>query len=153
MNPQEVADRLAIHDVLVRYFIAIDRRDWELTKSCFTPDVYCAYHGFELQGAQKLVDQIRGLERLRVSMHFMGNYRIEVNGDKASSECYCEAHLINPTVNPQQEHDHINGLRYVDQFVRVKGEWKIRHRVQYRDWNREEVIMVRPPRTNTPRPA
>ncbi|MDQ3145604.1 MAG: nuclear transport factor 2 family protein, partial [Actinomycetota bacterium] len=34
----ELADRLEIDDLLTRYAVAIDTKDWGLLATCFTPD-------------------------------------------------------------------------------------------------------------------
>jgi 3-phenylpropionate/cinnamic acid dioxygenase small subunit len=34
----EIADRIAIEDVIVRYATAMDTQDWELYRACFRPD-------------------------------------------------------------------------------------------------------------------
>ncbi len=40
LSAQELSDRAHIHDLLTRYAIAIDTRDWKLLDSCFTPDAF-----------------------------------------------------------------------------------------------------------------
>lgn len=142
---QELSDLAEIKDVLTRYFIGIDRRDWKMVHECFTPDHISDYHSFRTEGTDKLIAQIKGLERLRVSTHFMGNMLIDLHGDTAHSEVYAEAHLVQP-INPKEDHDHINSLRYVDEWKRINGQWKISHRIQYRDWNRDDTIPALAPR-------
>jgi hypothetical protein len=142
---QELSDQAEIKDVLTRYFIGFDRRDWNMVADCFAPDPICDYHTFRVEGTDKLIATMKSLEYLRVSTHFMGNTLIDVKGDVAHSEVYAEAHLVRPT-SAKEEHDHINGLRYVDEWRRINGEWKITHRIQYRDWNRDDTIPALEPR-------
>ena len=43
MNMPDPVDRLAIEDVIVRYTIAIDEKDWDLLDTVFTPDAHLDY--------------------------------------------------------------------------------------------------------------
>ncbi|MCE2463994.1 MAG: nuclear transport factor 2 family protein, partial [Dehalococcoidia bacterium] len=40
---QELADRAAIRDVMILYARGLDRRDFDLVRSCFTDDAYADY--------------------------------------------------------------------------------------------------------------
>lgn len=152
LSLQELADRSAIREVLVRYFRGVDKRDYELIKSCYTSDCYNEYaHGFKETGTEKVIKMISGVEHFRATMHFMGNQFIEVNGDTAKSETYCIAHHLTP-LNDREERDMVQGLRYVDQLVRVNGGWKIKHRVQLRDWGRFDTT-AKPPAHGQPLPS
>ncbi|WP_420638255.1 nuclear transport factor 2 family protein [Candidatus Poriferisocius sp.] len=43
MNMPNPEDRLAIEDVIVRYTVAIDEKDWDLLDTVFTPDARLDY--------------------------------------------------------------------------------------------------------------
>ena len=43
MDIREIADRLEIEQLIVRYTIAIDRKDWDLLDTVFTPDAILDY--------------------------------------------------------------------------------------------------------------
>ena len=43
MDNQEIADRLEIDQLLVRYVDAIDAKDWDLLDTVFTPDAHLDY--------------------------------------------------------------------------------------------------------------
>ncbi len=146
-TPQELSDQAEIRDALTAYFVGLDRRDWDLVKDCFTPNCQSVYHGCPVNGTEALIRMIRGVERYRVTMHFMGNTLIQVHGEAAVSQVYAEAHLLLP-ISATEERDRINGLRYLDDWVRIEGRWKIHHRVQIRDWNRNDIIpALEPPRS------
>src|SRR5262245_59329011 len=46
MTLQEIADRIEIDDLLTRYATGVDRRDWDLWETCFTPDAHIDYTAF-----------------------------------------------------------------------------------------------------------
>ncbi len=141
---QDYIDKSEIRDLMARYFVAVDRRDWKMIEDCFTPDIHAEYHMFKADGLAELMQNIRGVARTKVSTHFMGNHLITVKGDTATSEIYSEIHMI--TAEPKGDHDQVLGARYLDQLVRVNGVWKVKHRIQHRDWGRDEYPTPQPPR-------
>ena len=40
---EEISDRIQIDDLLTRYTVAIDTKDWNLLDTCFTPDALVDY--------------------------------------------------------------------------------------------------------------
>ncbi|MFV2020164.1 nuclear transport factor 2 family protein [Micromonospora sp. LOL_023] len=148
----QTADRLAVADVVNRYFMAIDRRDWARLRSCFTDDVEGSYEGVRVAGG---VDQIMAfftgrssfrfpleIVDLRASMHFMGNHHAEVTGDRAVAETYALAHLIDrPAGAPRMR---TRGLRYLDELVRVDGRWLISRREHLLEWMRHDDLLEAP---------
>ena len=96
-NPslEEIADRFAIQDLLTRYTVAIDQKDYELLDTCFVPDAYVDYTssgGIKGSYAEARVWLEKALAIFPVTQHFISNYVIELAGDKAKSRTY----LINP---------------------------------------------------------
>lgn len=149
MNP---VDRLAIADVVNRYFFAIDRRDWDRLRGCFTDDVEGVYEGVRVAGGvDRIMDFFTGVSpvrfpveivNLRSSMHFIGNHYAEVDGDRATAETYALAHLIDlPDTGPRLR---TRGLRYLDELVRVGGEWRIRRREHILEWMRQDRLLAAP---------
>ena len=43
MTLEEISDRIEINDLLVRYTVAIDEKDWELLDTVYTPDAKVDY--------------------------------------------------------------------------------------------------------------
>ena len=86
-------------------------------------------------------------------MHFIGNVLVEPDGDRARAETYLVAyhHLRASTTKP--ERDYLVGLRYVDDFERRAGEWRIAARIcvfESREsipWHREAGCRPRRPRS------
>lgn len=140
-----MSDRWAISDVVNRYFLAVDTRDWPRLRSCFTDDVEAVYEGVRVAGGlDRLMAFLTGKSEigypleivdLRQSMHFMGNHTATVDGDAAVAETYALAHLVDAP--PAGLRMRTRGLRYRDELVRVGGgEWRIRRREHILEWMR-----------------
>jgi hypothetical protein len=135
-------DRMAILDVMNRYFMSIDRRDFPRLRTCFTDDVTGIYEGVEVAGG---IDEIMRfftgestfrfpleLTNLRASTHFIGNHYAEVAGATAVAETYALAYLIDEPSSGLRLRT--RALRYRDALVLVAGAWKIRKREHLLDW-------------------
>jgi 3-phenylpropionate/cinnamic acid dioxygenase small subunit len=125
-------DREAVRDVLVRYALAVDRKQIDRVAACFTPD--CDYEG--ALGHGTIGHALRALElafaRYARTMHLLGTQAIEVDGDVARAETYCVAHHVRP------DGGHLAvGVRYQDDLVRGPTGWLIRRRIVHTDWSRD----------------
>lgn len=137
-------DYAAIRDVQERYFMAVDRGDVQGVRDCFTDDVHATYHMKPVMlGLDAMMDQtiLPFFERLKkaevkVSTHFMGNFRIErLEGDAAESEVYAIATHVLPDESGKA-HSMLRtiSLRYLDRLKRTHSGWKVCMRVQTLDW-------------------
>ncbi len=140
MNAGEM-DRLAraadcqeIRDCLMRYCRGIDRGDSDILGSAYHDDA-TEHHGpFEGLVSDFIPFVLEVLEKVEVCLHMVTNIHIELAGDKALSEAYFIA--IQREKGDDVE-DYIAG-RYLDQFERRQGEWRIAHRQVMLDWSRRE---------------
>ena len=124
-SDRAVRDEVA--DVLVLYATGIDRRDWALFRSCFTPDCEADYGDI---GAWHGVDEItewmaRSHEACGHTMHRITNIVVDVTGaHHAEARCYVDALVMGPD-------DH-GGARacgfYDDHLVRTDDGWRIARR-------------------------
>ena len=138
---QELSDRAAIHDVIMRYAMSVDQRDWKTFVECFTPDAYAEYSGVAAgPGVEKILAHVKGIEDKAVSTHFMENQLIEVSGDVATVETYASSHL--PWKQGEGPTFRVRGLRYESELVRQDGRWRIRRHTHGVDWERfDEGVM------------
>ena len=155
LDVRELQDRAAIHDVIMRYALSIDRRDWRMLADCFTPDAYAEYGGVPAgPGVAKILAHVRSIEGMAVSTHFMENQRIEVSGDDATAETYAISHL--PWGRGERPTMRVRGLRYNSELVRQDGRWRIRRHMHAVDWERFDEGVVREadrqPRSPMPTP-
>ncbi len=120
-------DQLAIRDVIDRYAVALDLRDWESVRSCFTTDCHVDYERF---GSWTERDRfVAGLEAIHrgvgPTLHRLANHQIRVHGDEAKATSYLDALLQ----VPDEDHDllHVVG-KYLDELIRTEDGWRINRR-------------------------
>ena len=122
-------DEHEIRNVLYRYCRGIDRRDYDLVRSCYHPDATDDHGGFQ-GDVYGFIDYIKaGLPRFEQTMHMIGNILIELDGDVARSEAYTLAFHRVPASTTKPTRDYTVGLRYMDRFERRDARWAIADRV------------------------
>ncbi len=128
-EPEPVrAARQDIADVLVRYATGIDRRDWDLFRSCFVTDCHADYPGIGTwESADAITDfMINAHAHLGHTMHRISNIAVEVGDDgrSAAARCYVDGALMAP--------DGESGFNplgfYDDELVRTGDGWRIARR-------------------------
>jgi hypothetical protein len=131
----EVADRLAITDVLYQYATALDTRDWDLLRACFTADGVADYleFGGVNEGREAIVKLCGGvLSGLDASQHLIANPRVTLDGDRATATCYFQAqHFL---ASPAGGNTYLVGGSYEDRFVRTAEGWQIAYRTLHCSW-------------------
>jgi 3-phenylpropionate/cinnamic acid dioxygenase small subunit len=117
----------AIRDVLVRYATAIDTRDWQLFRTCFTDDAVTDYGDI---GRWSDIDGITGFMEaahlgFRATNHMLSNFVIDLEGDQARATTYFHAVLA----FAGDSEDWIDSVgRYEDTLVRTPDGWRIAER-------------------------
>jgi ketosteroid isomerase-like protein len=134
---EEILAKDEIREVIMRLARGTDRRDKELMLSCYHPDAtddHGAFRGNADEFADWVVESLKPMK----TQHFLGQIRIEVEGNVAYSESYCEAHhvfdpgpeMIPPEGMQSGTMDWIMWLRYLDRFERRdNGPWLIANRL------------------------
>jgi hypothetical protein len=137
---QQLLDRAAIHDVLVRYFQGIDAADPQQVRSCFTDDVRAAYDGrTSANGIEALMGSFfafrnKASGEWKATTHFMGNLSFKLlRGDVAETEAYAFAFLVTPGEGSDQVT--MRALRYLDRLRRTTEGWRICDRIHTLDWS------------------
>jgi ketosteroid isomerase-like protein len=130
-------DALAIRTVIDRYGMGIDRRDWELVRSCFTPDCTADYgQSGRWTAREPLVAWLDEIHRdVGPTLHRLTNHQIDVDGDVAAATSYLDALLK----VEHRCHDLLHVVAtFTDDFVRTGDGWKIAaRRVDNFLWRRE----------------
>jgi hypothetical protein len=133
-------DEREIHDVLTRYCRGVDRCDRELMSSCYHPDARDDHGNWQVSGAeaaQHIFNLVKPGDD--VAMHFLGNVRIEVEGETAFAESYVLA--FRSFNRDERPYTRTRAVRFIDRFTLRNGQWRISERVVTDDWNRvDEVI-------------
>jgi hypothetical protein len=126
--------REAIRDVLYRYCRAVDRGDIELLKSCYHPDGRDD-HGFFSGRGWDFADYVMPiLAQLELSIHSLSNPLIELDGERAWVETHWS--VIHRLKRSGKLTDIWDQGRYLDEFERRDGAWKILKRVAVMDAER-----------------
>ncbi len=139
---QSLLDERDIRNVVLRYCRAIDRRQYEMVRECYHPDAIDE-HGDFTGTVDEFLDHVRRvIVAYECTMHFLGNILVDLDPDgrRARCESYAMAmHRIAPT-GDRPARDHVVGLRYIDDFDRRDGSWRIAHRVCVFEWVRTDPV-------------
>lgn len=118
--------RQDVVEVMVRYATGIDRRDWQLFRSCFTEDCEADYGDIGTwRGADAITDWMECTHAAcGHTMHRITNEAISPHGDGAIARSYVDALIMGP--------DNQTGVRaagyYDDELVRTPEGWRIAKR-------------------------
>ena len=129
-------DRHDIQELLTRYGVAIDSRQWHLLDTVFTPDAVIDY---STSGApQASYPEIRAwlesfLTKFPMNQHMTLNSHVTLNGDAAVGRSY----FFNPNSFPDESGEirmiFVGGY-YNDEFVRTPDGWRIARREGETRW-------------------
>jgi SnoaL-like domain len=141
-------DENAIRKVLYRYCRGIDRRDFDLVRSCYHPDATDDHGPFD-GGVEEFIEWCKDLlARFDRTMHFVGNVLIEIdedNPDLAYSEAYAVTYHRIPERGERPARDYTIATRYVDRFERRNCVWAVAVRRCALDWCRMDEVGPFPP--------
>ncbi|OBV10633.1 nuclear transport factor 2 family protein [Erythrobacter dokdonensis] len=131
---QALLDKQAIAEVLQRYSRTLDWLDDEGQAGCFWPDAHIDY-GFFTGSAADFLPVVMQIERAsQRRWHFLSTPSIALHSsDRASVECYGFA----TGIREQDDGTWSGGLyggRYLDEFEKRDGEWRIASRRYIMDW-------------------
>jgi len=133
---EELLDREAIRDCLMRYCRGIDRIDPEMIESAYWPGAIDDHGNFRGTVAEFLTFAADRLREMDQTTHFIGNILIELQGESAHVETYFDAYHRMSRADGSR-YDLSTAGRYVDRFEKRGGEWRIADRVVAWDWFRE----------------
>ena len=121
-------DRFAIIATLDRYAECLDRRDWPGLADVFTEDVEIDWVEWQQRGLDAATTSIRSyLDGCGPSQHLLGNYRIELAGDHATSRHYCRVMHMGKGLQAGKTYE--SWIEYADELVRTNEGWRSRRRV------------------------
>ena len=72
----------------MRYAAGVDRRDMEMVRACFAPDLEVEGWGGGFADRDSMITYISGVAIFHTTMHMFGNQYIEVDGDTAHVDTY-----------------------------------------------------------------
>jgi hypothetical protein len=120
-------DRAEIHDLLTRYAVGVDARNYAPVRACFARTFHANYLGHELTDIDALEQFVRGVEHFGWTRHFLGRPVLDLAGDAASSDV--TAILSSRTADdPKGRRERMTAARYRDELVRERGRWRVASR-------------------------
>ncbi|NRB37615.1 MAG: nuclear transport factor 2 family protein [Pseudomonadales bacterium] len=126
-----VADKLAIYDLVFKYCRAVDRRDFASLAALYHEDSIDDHGGmFKGTGKEFVVWLPEVLSGMKVTSHTVTNHLVTVQGNQAEGEVYCNAYHLTP-----DNTEIIIGGRYLDKYIKENGQWYFKHRKIVMDWN------------------
>ncbi len=134
-SQSEMADILAIQNLLAVYAFAIDEKDYDALDGVFTADAtfdYTATGGVAGDWTTIKPWLAAALSRFAVTQHLVGLPRIRLDGDRAKVATM----LFNPMLLKHEGKDIIFfvGATYRDDLVRAKQGWRIMRRIETDPW-------------------
>ena len=143
----EIADRLAIRELIEAYAHCADRRDAQGQMALFTADTHFVVYmnakdpkpSQELHSREALAPVFADLNKYDATTHFVGQSTIfTLTSERGTGEAYTLAHHI--TVKGESRRLMLASLRYNDTFVKVDGVWLFAERLLYVDWVDERAL-------------
>jgi hypothetical protein len=128
--------KFEIEQVLVRYCTAVDRCDLEMLKAAFWADAVTDYGMGEFNAYSFAEGLVPSLQQMRMTHHAVSNVLVHFDAavSRAKVQSYCTAFHLMGAENALTEME--VGGRYLDQFEKRDGVWKIASRLYVMDWNR-----------------
>ena len=128
-NENNVADRIALQDVMLKYAAGVDERDFDLYASCFLENVEVVDFGeAPIIGRDEWVEYVKGaLDNYGPTQHMLGPQLATIDGDNA--HCRTDVQALHYLKQPEGE---ILTLwaTYETDMVRTDEGWKIsKHRL------------------------
>ena len=129
---QELLDKQEINEILQRYSRTMDWLDEAGQASCYWPDAHVDY-GFFSGRADEFVPMVMVHEQKAVKRwHLVAGEIIKINGNKAEVESYG----ISTGSSGNDDPSNMYGGRYLDEFEKRNGEWRISKRIYILDWKK-----------------
>jgi SnoaL-like domain len=140
---RRLIDEAAIKDVMIRYCRGIDRRDWELVRSCFHADAIDDHGEGEFVGGMDAFMEYAkaGTLNFESTSHLTCNQMVRIDGESAWVENYVLAYHRVAATADEPAKDLIANARVVDRLERRNGEWRIVKRISIVDSARAEPVL------------
>lgn len=126
-TPTAAEDRFAIIALLTRYATAMDQRDWPLLDQVFTEDLVYDAGEWIARSRIEYLGLVRPyLDGCGPTQHLLGNFRIELEGDRARSAVYVRAYHFGTRELARTTYEMLG--EYRDEIVRTEAGWRSHHR-------------------------
>jgi hypothetical protein len=141
----QLRERREVEDVVVRLFVATDRRDWASVEACLADMVIfdmtsmAGGEPLHMKPTEIIATWKGGLEPIDQVHHQLGNFQIDVDGNRAAAFCYGVAyHHREKISHPSKTRTFVGS--YDIHLTRADGRWQIdlfRFNLKFIEGNRE----------------
>lgn len=135
MDARELADRIALRDLVTRYASIPDDRNYALVDELFTEDAELVGPGFSMSGRDQIRAAMQAIEQYSATLHSVHNQIVAITGDHAEGETYCVANHLHEIDGVPHKLDW--GIRYKDRYRRDGRVWRIARRELCVVWEQE----------------
>lgn len=132
---QQLLDKDAIRDLVLRYCRAIDRRDYDALAELYHDDATDDHSPMYQGSAKGYLEWLPSmLETMTVTSHMVQNHLIVVDGDRAEGEVSMISYHL--TRDPDgADIEIVIGGRYLDHYEKRDAVWRFARRKIVMDWN------------------
>ena len=137
---RRLEDRALISEQVIRYAMAVDRRDWIMFADCFTDPVHADYSENGLAAAEFARDDLVAIVRGAVSgytatQHLSPNHVIEFN-EHDPDRAICHSYMYAQHHDGDSDGGALFLLRgsYTNHMLRTSDGWRIERLVQHVSW-------------------
>lgn len=132
----------AIKRLKYKYMRCVDCKLWDDLAQCFIPEATAAYgEKYRLTGLEAIIDFLKkhGPPEV-ITMHHVHHPEIEIAGAETARATWA---LEDYVISLLSDWSHYGTAFYQDEYVKVDGQWKIKHtgykRVFSERWTRSEI--------------
>jgi SnoaL-like domain len=130
------SDKLAISDLLAKFFACFDCKTWDRMRTCLCDVIYTDYSSFrdvppaEISGDRFVEQRRMALKELDMQHNFL-NLQTEVSGNEAAGCCNYIIHRFHPNFDGNN-----------DQFFHSYGHYHLRFRKLETGWRISSIRQV-----------
>jgi 3-phenylpropionate/cinnamic acid dioxygenase small subunit len=146
VTPEQLADRMAVVDVLYAFAEGIDRRDWALYRSVFTDEIDLDYSSYRPGNVGRwraddwVARAVRVFPGLDASQHTISNPRVAVTGDSARLRAAVRAdHVL---FDEGRTLVYTVCGSYDDALVRTAAGWQICGKTLHMRWSEGDATIM-----------
>lgn len=129
-----MTDREAVMDAFIRWTTSSDDGDRELLHSVLTSDVVVDFTKLQamgvplgvVEGRNAVIDSVIRTPGRGETTHLVGNFRVQLNGDRAQAECLCTMthYTRKEPSSPIGQADFAMSHKYRGDLIKSDGHWR-----------------------------
>ncbi|WP_368756825.1 nuclear transport factor 2 family protein [Enterococcus avium] len=128
---EEISDVEKIADSFSRYAWGLDNTDFNISKSCFTEDVYAIMPHDNYSGSRQLISFFKNVNHKEAAVQHAARI-VDISFNDQKDQAVVEMFRIEPhrlgskVLNKENVHYNFYSARYLCDMVKENGEWKFK---------------------------